>query len=367
MTAREAHDPITPPLNVRRGAFSRAVLRWYRVHGRHDLPWQADRDPYRIWVSEIMLQQTQVATVIPYYERFIRRFPDIASLAGAPIDAVLDCWTGLGYYARARNLHRAAHSIQRQHGGVFPRALLAVIALPGIGRSTAGAILSFADQQRHPVLDGNVRRVLARYFAVAGDPTRKATQNILWDRADLVLPRQGGRAADFNQAMMDMGALVCTRTRPDCGACPLEPGCLGYAMGNPLRFPGRPARRPRPARQTTMLILIDPGGRVLLERRPAPGIWGGLWSFPECPAKVMPQAWCRDVFGIPVRPLAPWAPIEQGFTHFTLTIWPQLLRVSGADSVKLGHRGSWIRPGAPGRRGLAAPVTRLLKQLDSAL
>ena len=348
--------------------FSRAVLRWYRAHGRHGLPWQRDRDPYRIWVSEIMLQQTQVVTVIPYYERFILRFPDIARLARAPIDAVLDHWAGLGYYARARNLHQAARVIQHDHGGVFPDQFKAVIALPGIGRSSAGAILSFAYHRRYPVLDGNVRRVLARYFAILGDPGQAATQEALWDQLNAVLPKTGVCAADFNQAMMDLGALLCTRVRPRCAKCPLARGCEGYASGTPERLPLRQHRRARPARQVTMLILVDPADRVLLERRPAKGIWGGLWSFPECPMGVDPKARCREIFGVASRPLAPLPSIRHGFTHFTLTIHPQLLRISRSAGARIGGDSlDWMAPGVAPRRGLATPVKRLLKQLDSVL
>ena len=348
--------------------FNRAVLRWYRAHGRHGLPWQRDHDPYRIWVSEIMLQQTQVVTVIPYYERFILRFPDIARLARASIDTVLDHWTGLGYYARARNLHQAAKLIQHDHGGVFPDTFEAVIALPGIGRSSAGAILSFAYHRRHPVLDGNVRRVLARYFAIQGDPGQVATQQALWDRVSEVLPKTGVRAADFNQAMMDLGALLCTRTRPRCAKCPLARGCEGHASGVPERLPLRRPRRARPARQITMLILVDPAGRVLLERRPAKGIWGGLWSFPECPMGVDPGARCREVFGVASQPLAPLPPTRHGFTHFTLTIHPQLLRVGPSAGARIGSDSfHWIAPGVAPRRGLATPVKRLLKQLGRVL
>ena len=355
-------------MNTRVFGFSRAVLRWYRAHGRHGLPWQRDRDPYRIWVSEIMLQQTQVATVIPYYERFILRFPDIARLACAPIDAVLDHWTGLGYYARARNLHQAAKLIQHDHGGVFPDTFDAVIALPGIGRSSAGAILSLAYHRRHPVLDGNVRRVLARYFAIQGDPGQVTTQQALWDRVSAVLPKTGVRAADFNQAMMDLGALLCTRTRPQCTKCPLAGGCQGHALGAPERFPGRRLQGARPARQITMLILIDPAGRVLLERRPAKGIWGGLWSFPECPVEADPAAWCHKVFGVASRPLMPLLAMQHGFTHFTLTIYPQLLRISCSAGARIGSDSlDWILPGAPPRRGLATPVKQLLEQLESVI
>ncbi|MBT5227985.1 MAG: A/G-specific adenine glycosylase [Proteobacteria bacterium] len=345
--------------------FGRSVLRWYRMHGRHDLPWQVKSDPYRVWVSEIMLQQTQVATVIPFYERFVRRFPDVGSLARAKIDTVLGYWTGLGYYARARNLHCAAQIILHEHGGVFPDQLESVMALPGIGRSTAGAILSLSRDQRHPILDGNVRRVLARYFAVSGDLSRREVEVELWQHAEAVLPKSAALAAPFNQAMMDLGALLCKRTRPQCVVCPLAHGCRAHALDTPEAFPRRGQKRARPTREVTVLILIDPQGRVLLERRPAIGIWGGLWSFPECPTGQAPTLWCQQT--LKIRGIkSPGLPvIHHGFTHFVLKIHPQPVRVTAAAGAKIEGRGRvWVYPGAPGRRGLAAPVKKLLEQLD---
>ena len=349
---------ITPP-------FGRSVLRWYRMHGRHDLPWQVKGNSYRVWVSEIMLQQTQVATVIPFYERFVRRFPDVGSLARAKTDTVLGYWTGLGYYARARNLHRAAQIILREHDGVFPDQLESVMALPGIGRSTAGAILSLARDQRHPILDGNVRRVLARYFAVSGDLSRREVEAELWQHAEAVLPKSAALAAPFNQAMMDLGALLCKRTRPQCAVCPLASGCRAHALETPEAFPRRRQKSARPTREVTVLILIDPQGRVLLERRPDVGIWGGLWSFPECPAGQTLERWCQQTLNIRVGKSPGLPVIHHGFTHFVLEICPQLVRVTAPASAKIEGEGRvWIHPGAPGRRGLAAPVKKLLEQLD---
>ena len=346
--------------------FGRSVLHWYRAHGRHDLPWQVKGDPYRVWVSEIMLQQTQVATVIPFYERFVRRFPDVASLARAKADTVLGYWTGLGYYARARNLQRAARMILREYDGVFPDRLETVMALPGVGRSTAGAILSLAGDQRHPILDGNVRRVLARYFAVSGDVSRQQVQKKLWQRAEAVLPRSAALAAPFNQAMMDLGALLCKRSRPQCAICPLAQGCRARALGAPEAFPHRGKKPARPTREATLLILTDPQGRVLLERRPASGIWGGLWSFPECLPGETPTRWCQQTFSVRATKSPALPVIHHGFTHFVLKIRPQPLRVSAAAGARIGGRGrAWLHPGAPGRRGLAAPVKKLLEQLDS--
>ena len=345
--------------------FSRAVLRWFRQHGRHDLPWQVKGDPYRVWVSEIMLQQTQVTTVIPFYERFIRRFPDVVTLARARVDTVLSYWTGLGYYARARNLHRAARIILQEYDGVFPNQFESVLALPGIGRSTAGAILSLASDQRHPILDGNVRRVLARYFAVAGEISHRETESALWQHAEAVLPKSGALAAPFNQAMMDLGALVCTRAKPQCGVCPLVGNCQAYALGTPTAFPIRSRKRVRPTREVTFIILRDSSGRVLLERRPASGIWGGLWGFPEGSSDETPVQWCQRRFQIRAIGSKALTVIHHGFTHYVLKIYPQSLRVSDAAGAKIaGKDRVWISPGAPGRRGLAAPVKQLLEQLD---
>ena len=352
-----------PPDTIRH--FSRAVLRWYRQHGRHDLPWQVKGDPYRVWVSEIMLQQTQVTTVIPFYERFIRRFPDVVTLARARVDTVLSYWTGLGYYARARNLHRAAKIILQEYDGVFPNEFESVLALPGIGKSTAGAILSLASDQRHPILDGNVRRVLARYFAVAGEISRGETEAALWQHAAAVLPKSAALAAPFNQAMMDLGALVCTRSRPQCGVCPLVRNCQGNALGTPTAFPVRSRKRVRPIREVTFIILRDSSGRVLLERRPVSGIWGGLWGFPECSSGETPVHWCQRRFHIRTTRSKALPVMNHGFTHYVLKIHPQTLWVSDAVGAKIGGKDRvWITPGAPGRRGLAAPVKQLLEQLD---
>ena len=352
-----------PPDTVRH--FGRVVLRWYRQHGRHDLPWQVKGDPYRVWVSEIMLQQTQVVTVIPFYERFIRRFPDVVTLARARVDTVLSYWTGLGYYARARNLHRAARIILKEHDGVFPDEFGSVLALPGIGKSTAGAILSLASDQRHAILDGNVRRVLARYFAVAGEISRGETEAALWQHAEAVLPKRAALAAPFNQAMMDLGALVCTRSKPQCRVCPLVGNCHAYALGTPDAFPTRRNKPARPTREVIFIILTDPKGRVLLERRPASGIWGGLWGFPECSLGEKPVHWCQHRFHIRATGSKALPVMHHGFTHYVLKIHPQPLRVNHAAGAKIeGRDRVWITPRAPGRRGLAAPVKQLLEQLD---
>ena len=272
-------------------SFSFRLLAWHRRHGRHDLPWQGTRDAYRIWVAEIMLQQTQVAAVIPYYARFLQRFPDLASLAGAPQDEVLRLWSGLGYYSRARNLQRAAQMVVEHHGGAFPRALAQIEALPGIGRSTAAAIAAFAYGTRAAILDGNVKRVLARHFAVAGFPGEKRVEQRLWQLAEEQLPP---RAIErYAQAIMDLGATLCTRAKPDCAECPLAQSCQALALGRVREFPAPRPAKAVPTRSTHMLLLVR-NGELLLEKRPPSGIWGGMWSLPELEQAANARARCRS-------------------------------------------------------------------------
>ncbi|MGH8446294.1 MAG: A/G-specific adenine glycosylase, partial [Solimonas sp.] len=252
--------------------FAERLLAWFDVHGRHDLPWQHPRTPYRVWLSEIMLQQTQVATVIPYFARFLERFPDLRNLAAAPQDDVLALWAGLGYYARARNLHRCAQALVAEHGGEFPRNIEAVAELPGIGRSTAGAILAQAHGDRHAILDGNVRRVLARHAAIPGWPGQPTVQKQLWREAEARLPHE--RLADYTQALMDLGASVCTSRNPKCLLCPLAGDCQARIAGTVAQYPGAKPSRERPTREATLLLVEDAQGRLLLERRPPTGLWG---------------------------------------------------------------------------------------------
>ncbi len=268
--------------------FSAALLDWYDHHGRRDLPWQSEPTPYRVWVSEIMLQQTQVSTVIPYYRRFMQSFPDVAALAAAGQDQVLHHWSGLGYYARARHLHAAAQRVV-QSGGAFPDTLEAVMALPGVGRSTAGAILALACAQRHPILDGNVKRVLARFHAVDGWPGQATVQKRLWQLAEMYTPH--ARVAHYTQAIMDLGATLCTRGRPDCGQCPVRSGCAAHGSSRQADYPAPRPARILPVRTVTMLLLGNQASELLLERRPPTGIWGGLWSFPELAADTDIGGW----------------------------------------------------------------------------
>ena len=346
-------------------AFSRQLLSWSAREGRNDLPWQRDPTPYRVWVSEIMLQQTQVATVIPYFERFMARFPDVSTLAAAPLDDVLELWSGLGYYARGRNLHRAARAIREDHGGMFPEDLEAVMALPGVGRSTAGAVLSLALGQRHPILDGNVKRVLCRYFAVEGWPGERRVAQQLWQLAETLTPSDTpGR---FNQAMMDLGAIVCLRTRPLCGECPLGSGCTARATGRVEAFPHRKPRRPKPERSVQMLILQDPSGDVLLEQRPPQGIWGGLLGFPELPVDADIAAWCREHAAASPGPVTRLAPRRHVFTHFTLHIHPvRVLLNNPARRLMEGGRWVWYNPRLPRTGGVPAPVARLLDEIGNS-
>ncbi|MHB8454101.1 MAG: A/G-specific adenine glycosylase [Acidiferrobacterales bacterium] len=342
--------------------FSSALLSWFDRSGRKDLPWQGTRDPYAIWVSEIMLQQTQVSTVIPYFRNFMGRFPDIQTLARADIDEVLHLWTGLGYYARARNLHRAARTLAEMHDGRFPRTIDALCGLPGIGRSTAGAILAFAFGLRHPILDGNVKRVLARYHAVEGWPAKRAVEDRLWELAGMHTPY--ARIEDYTQAIMDLGATVCRRVRPLCPACPLHADCAAWRQGNPEAYPGRAPRKALPVKQVQMIMLRDPQGLVLLQQRPPSGIWGGLWGLPECATDTDVGAWCRTTLGLDIAADAPWPSLRHSFTHFHLDITPIPARVLGSSVKAMENTGAvWYNVDQPDARGLATPVKRLLQQL----
>lgn len=337
------------------------LLHWFDRHGRKDLPWQGLPDPYRIWVSEIMLQQTQVATVIPYYYHFLARFPDIASLARASLDEVLHLWTGLGYYARGRNLHKAAQTIMRDHGGKFPTDLATVCTLPGIGRSTGCAILAFAYGQRHPILDGNVRRVLTRYHALDGWPGRREVELRLWQLAEQHTPLT--RIQDYTQAIMDLGATLCRRSKPQCPRCPLAATCRAHAQGQAEAYPARKPRKTLPQKHTAMIMLRDQRGHVLLQQRPPTGIWGGLWGFPECPHGDV-GTWCREALGMAVVVEAPWPDLRHSFTHFHLHITPIPVRLLGTSGKIMEPEGTvWYNLNLPDARGLATPVKNLLEQL----
>jgi A/G-specific adenine glycosylase len=340
-------------------AFGSRLLAWFDAHGRHDLPWQRERTPYSVWVSEIMLQQTQVGAVIPFYVRFMQRFPTIAALAAAPLDDVLANWAGLGYYARARNLWSAARIVVAEHGGDLPTDFDSLHALPGIGRSTAGAILAQAHGRRWPILDGNVKRVLARYHAIAGWPGLPKVAEDLWRHAEEHTPH--ARVADYTQAIMDLGATLCTRARPACTVCPLASDCAAARGGTQALYPTARPKRERAQRRVAVLVVRAPDGRVLLERRPARGVWGGLYSLPELPAEDSPRDWCARVLGAAVAAERALATIEHAFTHFDLDLAPRLLELAASPSAVIDRDDwHWCRPGTKLAVGVPAPVAMLL-------
>ena len=346
--------------------FSARLLDWFDRHGRKDLPWQQNPAPYRVWVSEIMLQQTQVATVIPYYNRFIQRFPDIATLAAAAEDQVLHYWSGLGYYARARNLHAAARQIVAQHAGHFPETFESVIQLPGIGRSTAGAILALACGQRHAILDGNVKRVLARYHAIEGWPGTAQVQKTLWTLAERYTPQQ--RVAAYTQAIMDLGATICTRGQPACASCPVRDGCLANARGAQAGYPAPRPKKELPVRSVTMLLLANEQQQLLLEKRPPSGVWGGLWGLPELAQDTDIRQWCRSELGLEARQILTRPVLRHSFSHFHLDITPVQAEVRVLPSLVMeGVERLWYKPGGNDERGLAAPIAKLIQQYGHRL
>ena len=342
------------------------LIAWHERCGRHDLPWQRPKQnaAYRVWVSEIMLQQTQVATVIPYFERFMQRFPDVRSLAEAELDEVLHLWTGLGYYARARNLHRAARDIRDRHGGEFPDNLEAVMELPGVGRSTAGAILALARGARHPILDGNVKRVLARYYAVDGAPDDKASLARLWQLAEDNTPAE--RVGTYTQAIMDLGATLCTRSKPRCPECPIAGDCRARLEGRQGELPAAKRRAARRTRRAVMLVARH-ASSVLLVQRPASGIWGGLWCLPEFDDRASARAFASLELAYASLATAALPEIEHSFTHFDLLITPIVARCRGTRRVQQNGAARatqlWYDLAQPARVGLPAPIKTLLETL----
>ncbi len=340
--------------------FSRRIITWQREYGRHDLPWQNTRDPYAIWVSEIMLQQTQVGAVIPYYQRFMARFPDIASLAAAGEDEVLQHWSGLGYYSRARNLHAAARQLMEVHGGRFPALPEHIRQLPGIGRSTAAAIAAFAFGHHAAILDGNVKRVLARHGGVDGWPGLPAVDKQLWSLAESLLPTADIEA--YTQGLMDLGASLCRRGKPDCGRCPLQADCVAHHEKRTAALPAPRPRKPLPERAATLLLLLQ-GNEVLLEKRPSTGIWGGLWSLPETGEGEDACRHALERFGLETR-LQPAMPVlTHTFTHFRLRITPQPLRVVGQRPTASNAGNVWLDIEDAAGAAVPAPVRRLLEML----
>lgn len=338
------------------------ILDWFAHSGRKHLPWQQQKTPYKVWISEIMLQQTQVTTVIPYYERFMARFPDVVTLANAQQDEVLHHWTGLGYYARARNLHNAAQQIRDEYDGQFPEDFDSVLALPGIGRSTAGAILSLSLDQPHAILDGNVKRVLTRVFAIEGWPGNKKTEDALWQVAVANTPSK--HVASYNQAMMDMGATVCSRSRPKCEECPVTDICLANQTGRQADFPFRKPKKTIPVRTTTMLIFVK-DKKVLLQQRPPSGIWGGLWSFIE--ADNASEQAVR--LGFIAQEFQELDGFRHTFSHFHLDILPVVVQVTeaenGSRAIVQEAQQRWFDLDKEPEVGLAAPTKTLLNTLKS--
>jgi len=339
-------------------SFTAHLIAWQKVAGRHDLPWQKTRDPYRIWLSEIMLQQTQVATVIPYYQRFLASFPDVAALAAAPVEAVLEQWAGLGYYARARNLHRGARQVVTEHGGRFPESPAQLAELPGIGRSTAAAIATFAFGQRAAILDGNVKRVLCRHFAIEGFPGATAVDRSLWALAESLLPEDGIEA--YTQGLMDLGATLCTRGRPRCGYCPLAADCLACRDGRQAELPQAKPRKTVPERNSIFVLITD-GQRLLLQRRPPSGLWGGLLVPPEGePGQVLAH------LGLQAHSQCELAPFKHAFSHFRLTLRPVLCEVTAAPTASEPGL-EWVALAQAATAGVPTPVRKLFRMVASAV
>ena len=341
--------------------FPQRLIAWQKLHGRHDLPWQAKfnprRDPYVIWVSEIMLQQTQVTAVIGYYQRFMQRFPTIASLANAEQEEVMQHWSGLGYYSRARNLHSAARIIMDEHAGVFPRDFEQILSLPGIGRSTAAAIASFAFDTPQAILDGNVKRVFARHFLVEGWPGLPKVEKQLWQLAQDLLPETGMVA--YTQGLMDLGATLCTRSKPRCVACPLQQSCKAFQHNRTGDLPTSKPRKVIPERQVTMLLLLH-AGEIMLEKRPPSGIWGGLWSLPEVGATDDAERIARQRFGVETETLPVLPAFTHTFSHFRLHITPQPLRVTKHLPEARESGLVWLSYEDAIGAALPAPIRKLL-------
>jgi A/G-specific adenine glycosylase len=344
--------------------FSSAVLEWFDRNGRHDLPWQRDINPYRVWVSEIMLQQTQVGTVLGYFDRFMDALPDVQALAAAAEDEVLHLWTGLGYYTRARNLQKTARIVVAEHGGEFPRSVAQLIELPGIGLSTAGAIASISMGLRAPILDGNVKRVLARFTAQEGYPGELPVARALWATAERLTPDD--RVNHYTQAMMDLGATLCTRTKPSCLLCPLERACEAHLLGLETRYPIPKPRKAVPQKRTLMPLLANQDNAILLYRRPSSGLWGGLWSLPELD-DLADLEHLAVQHGLGLGQPHALAPLTHAFSHFHLAIEPWLVRVEESALHVAEADWLWYNLATPPRLGLAAPVKKLLKRAADAL
>ncbi len=350
---------------VKPSAFSARIISWYDKYGRKHLPWQLNKTPYKVWVSEIMLQQTQVSTVIPYYLKFMERFPDIDSLANAPQDEVLHHWTGLGYYARARNLHKSAQVIRDEYGSIFPKNFDQVLLLPGIGRSTAGAVLSLSLNQHHSILDGNVKRVLARHGAIAGWPGKKPVENRLWELTDELTPAID--VQKYNQAMMDIGASICSRSKPACSECPVALDCQAQLSGHQAQYPGKKPKKVTPEKVAFMLVMSK-GDLVLLEKRPPTGIWGGLWCFPQFTSIDELNDYLATK-GLEVSRKEELPGFRHTFSHFHLDISPihVELKCCCDNQIMEDKPSLWYNLPHPPKVGLAAATERILAGLGSIL
>jgi A/G-specific adenine glycosylase len=356
--------PLTVTISPQQ--FQQCVLDWFKIYGRKHLPWQQNKSPYQVWLSEIMLQQTQVTTVIPYFTRFIKRFPTLSSLAQADLDEVLSHWAGLGYYARGRNLHRCAQIIEKKYGGKFPQHLAQLQNLPGIGRSSAGAILSLGFAQAAPILDGNVKRLLSRFHAIADWPGTNETNKKLWTLAECYTPSK--QITNYTQAMMDLGALICTRHNPKCKQCPLQSHCLAYRTENPASFPSPKPSKKLPVRYLQMLLLVNAQQEILLEKRPPLGIWGGLWSLPECPVSENAKKFSKKYYYCDTDKPSKQTCIRHTFSHFHLEMQPVLMLVKAWHPPLMeSNRIVWYNVQQLEKKGLAAPVKKLIQQLPKTL
>jgi A/G-specific adenine glycosylase len=344
--------------------FQKSILAWFKQHGRVHLPWQKNKTPYRVWISEIMLQQTQVTTVIPYFERFMLRFPTIQKLAEASEDEVLHLWTGLGYYSRARNLHKTAKIIKENYRGKFPDEISELEELPGIGRSTAGAIVSIAFQKPAAILDGNVKRVLTRFYAINTWPGEKKTHDLLWNIAEQYSPSKN--TAAYTQAMMDLGATICIRGKPLCNQCPLKKHCHARQQGIEKLLPISKPKKNLPIKQST-LLLIQHNKTILLQKRPPTGIWGGLWSLPEMVAHVSTnkiQTHCKKQFKFNPKKIQLGSIFRHTFSHFHLDILPALVTIESTPFKTMeSEQQIWYNLRQSQAVGLPAPIKKLLRSL----
>jgi A/G-specific adenine glycosylase len=347
--------------------FAERVVAWQAIHGRNHLPWQQTRDPYRVWLSEIMLQQTQVVTVLDYYDRFLRRFPDVAALARAPQDEVMGMWSGLGYYSRARNLHRCAQLVVAEHGGAFPESAEKLALLPGIGRSTAGAIAAFCFSERVPILDANVRRVLTRFLGFAQDLASVRNERLLWEQAEALLPNTDLKNSmpRYTQGLMDLGASICTPRAPRCDVCPVAPACMALQEGDPARYPVKTRKLSRRAESWQLLVLQDFQGRVWLERRPSVGIWAAMYCVPIFPDIASLDAYVATLVGQGQLMRVELQPVLHVLTHRDLHLHPVAVR--GAFGGSLSDHGEWLEPHQWAGMGLPAPIRKLLSTTNANL